>query len=83
MLRRAPTQISLTTEDIAIYEDARERERLAAEAAAAQAHEEARLRAHMQGTPERGQERKGEMRPPPGVEKRVRTREDRLGLTGR
>lgn len=82
MLRRKPTAITLTTEDIAIYEDARQRE---AEAAASEAM---RLRAQgqgRQGTPGQKIQNKDpndELRPLPGDKARIRTREERLGMGG-
>ncbi|KAL2063496.1 hypothetical protein VTL71DRAFT_5301 [Oculimacula yallundae] len=87
MLRRKPTAITLTTEDIAIYEDARARE--------AQEQEEAAYEAEMRaqyGTPQRQQSQNvrdpnDELRPLPGdraraqqQERQVKTREERLGL---
>ena len=53
MLRRKPTAITLTTEDIAIYEDARAAEALQREQAAHQAHLQAQ--AQRQGTPGKNQ----------------------------
>jgi hypothetical protein len=82
MLRRKPTAITLTAEDISAYEDARQRE---AEAAA-QAHAQAQIQAR-QGTPgQKNQNRdpNDELRPlPEGKVRVVRTREERLGLVGR
>jgi hypothetical protein len=81
MLRRKPTAITLTTEDVAMYEDARAREALQREQAALQAQQSA--------TPQ--QQRKedrdpnDELRPLPGDRARgvqVKTREERLGLGG-
>jgi hypothetical protein len=78
MLRRKPTVITLTTEDVAIYEDARAREALAREQAAHQA----------QVTPQKinqNRDPNDELRPLPGDRARgaqVKTREERLGLGG-
>lgn len=84
MLRRKPTTITLTTEDIAIYEDARARE--------AQLREQAALEAQMQqqqGTSlnQKSQNRdpNDELRPLPGDKSRappIKTREERLGIAG-
>jgi hypothetical protein len=79
MLRRKPTAITLTTEDVAIYEDARARE--------AMAREQAALQAQQQVTPQKNQNRdpNDELRPLPGDRARgaqVKTREERLGLGG-
>lgn len=70
MLRRPPTAITLTTEDVAIYEDARAREALHAEQLA------------QQHTPNKSQNRDPneqlrlhQIRGP-----QVKTREERLGL---
>ncbi len=75
MLRRKPTAITLTAEDIAIYEDARARE--------AQLREEkARVQALQQTTPD--QASRGQNRDPQGQDRarapQVKTREERLGL---
>ncbi|RDL33107.1 uncharacterized protein BP5553_08546 [Venustampulla echinocandica] len=88
MLRRKPTAITLTTEDIAIYEDARNREALQREQAAHQAHMQAQAQAQRQGTPGKNQNLKDpndELRPLPGDRARggqVKSREERLGLAG-
>jgi len=86
MLRRKPTAITLTTEDIAIYEDTRQHEaELASAAAAAAAATEAH--GQRQGTPGHKTQNKDpndELRPLPGDKLRAaRTREERLGLGGR
>jgi len=81
MLRRKPTAITLTTEDVAMYEDARAREALQREQAALQAEQQ-------NITPQqRNQNRdpNDELRPLPGDRARgaqVKTREERLGLGG-
>jgi hypothetical protein len=86
MLRRPPTAITLTTEDIAIYEDARAREELQQEQAAAL---EAQAQAQQLSTPQKNQNQhprdpSDELRPLPGdrAKPQVRTREERLGLVG-
>ncbi|KAH7319339.1 anaphase-promoting complex APC subunit 1-domain-containing protein [Rhexocercosporidium sp. MPI-PUGE-AT-0058] len=87
MLRRKPTAITLTTEDIAIYEDARARE--------AQEQEQAAMEAEMQAQAQYGAARQqhqsqnmrdpnDELRPLPGdrarAQQQIKTREERLGL---
>jgi hypothetical protein len=83
MLRRKPTAITLTTEDVAIYEDTRARENAQREQAALQAQMQA------QGTPQNKshniRDPNDELRPLPGDRVRaqqVKTREERLGLMG-
>ncbi|KAH8813176.1 hypothetical protein F5884DRAFT_832721 [Xylogone sp. PMI_703] len=85
MLRRKPTALTLTTEDIAIYEDSRAAEMLQREAdAKAQAH------AYAQAQLQRGSDKN--LNGDPSKELRQhdkqrtatpRTREDRLGISGR
>jgi hypothetical protein len=81
MLRRKPTAITLTTEDVAIYEDARAREALAA-------REQAALQAQLNVTPQKNNQNRDpndELRPLPGDRARgaqIKTREERLGLGG-
>ncbi|RDW73183.1 hypothetical protein BP6252_07090 [Coleophoma cylindrospora] len=68
MLRRKPTALTLTTEDIAIYEDKRAKE-------AAEAAQQA-LGQHFEGS-------QLDLKGRPGADKtqgQVRTREERLGL---
>jgi len=86
MLRRKPTAITLTTEDVAIYEDTRAREALQREQQALQAQLHTQ-----QGTPIQQQKNQNlrdpndELRPLPGDRVRaaqVKTREERLGLGG-
>lgn len=87
MLRRKPTAITLTTEDLAIYEDTRQREAEQA-AARAQAREiQERLKNTGMYSPQtqssQNQHPNDELRPLPGDKARaslVRTREERLGL---
>ena len=69
MLRRPPTSITLTTEDVAIYEDARAREALHAEQLAQQ-------------TPNKSQNRdpNEQLRLNQVRGQQVKTREERLGL---
>jgi hypothetical protein len=83
MLRRKPTTITLTTEDVAIYEDTRARENRQREQAALQAQIQA------QGTSQNKNQNirdpSDELRPLPGDRARaqqVKTREERLGLMG-
>ncbi|CZT09458.1 uncharacterized protein RAG0_14220 [Rhynchosporium agropyri] len=88
MLRRKPTAITLTTEDIAIYEDSRAREAQAQEEEH-QAALEAERRAQY-GTPQRQSQNtrdpNDELRPLPADRARaqqqqhVKTREERLGI---
>lgn len=80
MLRRKPTAITLTTEDVAMYEDARAREALQREQAALQAQQNVT-------TQQKKEDRdpNDELRPLPGDRARgmqVKTREERLGLGG-
>lgn len=81
MLRRKPTAITLTTEDVAIYEDARTREALQREQLAqAQAQAQARNQNQNQNLRDPGDE----LRPLPGdrakQQQQVKSREERLGL---
>jgi hypothetical protein len=83
MLRRKPTSITLTTEDVAIYEDSRARENHLREQAVLQAQMQA------QGTPQKKNQNirdpNDELRPLPGDRARaqhVKTRDERLGLMG-
>lgn len=80
MLRRKPTAITLTTEDIASYENRRLREE-EEERARAEAHaQEMAARGAQYGTPKtQNRDPNAELRPLP-VERKVRTREERLGL---
>ncbi|KAK2625556.1 hypothetical protein QTJ16_004868 [Diplocarpon rosae] len=83
MLRRKPTAINLTTEDIASYEDAR-RESLEKEHAASQAEMHAqRGSAFQQQETQNMRDPNDELRPLPGDRTRghqAKTREERLGL---
>ncbi|KAG0651494.1 hypothetical protein D0Z07_2016 [Hyphodiscus hymeniophilus] len=81
MLRRKPTAITLTTEDVAVYEDTRARE--------AFQREQAALHAQQNVTPQQksnqNRDPNDELRPLPGDRARsgqVKTREERLGLAG-
>ena len=80
MLRRKPTAITLTTEDIANYEDARTREQLQREQEALQA----RLQdAAGQQRSQNARDPNDELRPIPGDRLRAqqnKTRDERLGL---
>ena len=86
MLRRPPTAITLTTEDVAIYEDNRAREALLAEQAAALEAAQAKARAQArQSTPQKNQnvrDPNDELRPLPHDRARApqKSREERLGL---
>lgn len=76
MLRRKPTAITLTTEDVAIYEDARARE--------AQMREQA-LQAQMASQQQQdatSQQRNQNFREPGARAQQVKTREERLGIQG-
>jgi hypothetical protein len=81
MLRRRPTAITLTTEDVARYEDERAREALQREQAALQA----RQNVTPQQKNNQNRDPNDELRPLPGDRARgaqVKTREERLGLGG-
>lgn len=81
MLRRKPTALTLTTEDIAIYEDARAAEMLQREAEAkAQAHAQAQIQG--QQNSDHLQKRDSNRDPGPKASS-SRTREERLGISGR
>lgn len=88
MLRRPPTAITLMAEDVAAYEDKRERQREAAEMQKEAEREarEAAMRAHAQAqvTPDRSQSvnLNGEGRDlrQARLERVVKTREERMGL---
>jgi hypothetical protein len=90
MLRRKPTAITLTSEDLSAYEDRQAREALLAAQTQAQAAALAQLQAQAQGqaqglvTPQKTQNvnPNGEGRQAPAVEKK-KTREERLGIAGR
>ncbi|EPE29763.1 hypothetical protein GLAREA_00923 [Glarea lozoyensis ATCC 20868] len=87
MLRRKPTAITLTTEDIATYEDQRAREAHLREQAEYQARLLAQQQAAAAGTPQNKNQNMrdpgDELRPlPVGDRNRVKTREERLGLVG-
>jgi hypothetical protein len=78
MLRRKPTAITLTTEDVAMYEDARAREAMQREQAALQAQQNVIPQQKNQN-----RDPNDELRPLPGDRGRggqVKTREERLGL---
>jgi hypothetical protein len=83
MLRRPPTAITLTTEDVAIYEDNRAREAQQEEQAVLEAQAIAQAR---QGTPQKNQnvrDPSDELRPLPADRVRapqVKSREERLGI---
>jgi len=90
MLRRKPTAIALTSEDLSAYEDRQAREALlaaqvqAAAQAAAQAQAQAEGRGGPLVTPQKTQNvnPNGEGRQVPALE-RKKTREERLGIAGR
>lgn len=77
MLRRPPTAITLTTEDIAIYEDARTREALQREQLALQTKSQ-----QQQSTPQKNQNLRdpNDSRQDRARVAQVKTREERLGL---
>jgi len=80
MLRRKPTVITLTPEDISAYEDRQAREALLA----AQAQAQAQGRGGPLVTPQKTTQNvdpNGEGRQVPAVEKK-KTREERLGIAG-
>lgn len=80
MLRRNPTAITLTTEDIASYEDRRLREEEEERARAETKAKELAAKGAQYGTPKsQNRDPNTELRPLP-VERHVRTREERLGL---
>ncbi|KAF4636684.1 hypothetical protein G7Y89_g1402 [Cudoniella acicularis] len=81
MLRRKPTAITLTTEDIAIYEDARAREALLREQSRHQAQQ---AQEHSQNqNPNLGfRDPSDELRGGRNGLGREKTREERLGLAG-
>jgi Anaphase-promoting complex APC subunit CDC26 len=83
MLRRKPTSITLTTEDVAIYEDSRARENHLREQAALQAQMQAQ--GMLQNKNQNIRDPNDELRPLPGDRARaqhVKTRDERLGLMG-
>jgi len=86
MLRRKPTAITLTSEDLSAYEDRQAREALLAAQAQAAAQAQLQAQGQAQGlvTPQKTQNvnPNGEGRQAPAVEKK-KTREERLGIAGR
>ena len=87
MLRRPPTAITLTTEDVVLYEDNRTREALLEEQAALEAAQAKALAQARQSTPQKNQNVRNpndELRPLPPDRTRApqKTREERLGLGG-
>lgn len=81
MLRRKPTAITLTTEDLSAYEDRRAH-------LLAQAQAQAKAQAQARGglvTPQKTQndDPDGELKRAPPVERPKKTREERLGIAGR
>lgn len=78
MLRRKPTAITLTTEDIARYEDFRTSEAALADQAAQEAALQlsARRSSNYQSQSQSQNARQGSER------ERVKTREERLGISG-
>ncbi|RFU28360.1 hypothetical protein B7463_g7966, partial [Scytalidium lignicola] len=85
MLRRKPTALTLTTEDIAIYEDTRAAEILQREAdAKAQAHVQAQMQAQQSHDKSQSRDPSKELRPhDKSRTTSSRTREERLGISGR
>lgn len=88
MLRRKATAITLTTEDIAIYEDMRAREALEREQAAHEARmqEQQQQRSTPQNQRTQNKDPNDELRPIPGdrrtAQQHIKTREERLGIAG-
>jgi hypothetical protein len=74
MLRRPPTKITLTTEDVAAYEDNRLHE--------TQQREQAALQAQAQSTPNKSQNLRdaNELNASTNAKGQAKTREERLGL---
>lgn len=85
MLRRKPTAITLTTEDIAIYEDTRAREAQEREQAAQEAQMQQQQGTH-QNHKNQNRDPNDELRPLPGerrtAQQHIKTREERLGIAG-
>lgn len=84
MLRRPPTAITLTTEDVAIFEDNRAREALEEQAALEAAQAKAKAQAR-HTTPQKNQnvrDPNDELRPLPPDRNRApqKSRDERLGL---
>lgn len=75
MLRRKPTAIQLTSEDVAAYEDRQIRE--------AQAQAQADAIARVQQNANQNKDPNDELRPLPTDKQRAKSREERLGLVGR
>jgi hypothetical protein len=87
MLRRPPTAITLTTEDVIVYEDNRAREALLEEQAALEAAQAKAQSQARQATPQKNQNLRDpndELRPLPPDRTRApqKSREERLGLGG-
>jgi Anaphase-promoting complex APC subunit CDC26 len=87
MLRRPPTAIALTTEDVIVYEDNRAREALLEEQAALEAAQATAQAKARQSTPQKNQNLRDpndELRPLPPDRTRApqKSREERLGLGG-
>jgi len=86
MLRRKPTPIHLTSEDLASYEDRQAREALAEAEAAALARaniKHAQMNVMKQGGQAQNKDPNDELRPLPNEKPRLKTREERLGMGGR
>ncbi len=77
MLRRRPTAITLTTEDVAIYEDARAREAQLRDQAVMQAEQPNPPNGKVQNT-----HPNGSLKHPGFGAPQIKTREERLGLGG-
>jgi hypothetical protein len=82
MLRRPPTKITLTTEDVAAYEDNRLHETQQREQAALQAQALSRVQAQAQSTPNKSQNLRdaNELNASTNAKGQAKTREERLGL---
>jgi len=86
MLRRKPTAINLTSEDLASYEDRQAREALAQAEAAAIAHaniQRAQMTAMNRGEQGQNKDPNSELTPNRAEDSKVKNRAERIGLAGR
>ncbi len=85
MLRRKPTAINLTSEDLASYEDRQAREALAQAEAAAIAHANLQRSQMTMDQVGQGQNKDANsgLTPTRGENSRIKSREERIGLGGR
>lgn len=81
MLRRPPTTIQITAEDVAGYEDRRAHEALAAAQQARAAAAAAKAEQQAQGTQQQQQQAMEGVQSSPSAQRR--TRDERLGVTRR